>query len=172
MHGIEIKKVSDDELDRLREISIKTFAASFAEANTPENMQSYLDENFSGEQLKKELFNPYSDFYFATFKQKIIGYLKINTGQAQTELKNQNSLEIERIYVLKEFQGKKVGQALFDSALRTARTKKCNMIWLGVWEKNEGAIRFYLKNRMIEFDRHTFKLGNDVQTDLMLKRDL
>ena len=101
-----------------------------------------------------------------------MGYLKLNFGDSQTELKDQKALEIERIYVLKEFHGKKVGQLLFEKALKIAEEKKVDYVWLGVWEENLRAINFYKKNGFEEFDKHIFKLGNDEQTDIMMKLKL
>jgi len=103
---------------------------------------------------------------------KVIGYIKINFGQAQTDIKDKKSIEIERIYVLKDFYGKKVGQILYNKALNIARQKKSEYLWLGVWEKNPRAIQFYKKNGFVEFDKHIFKLGNDEQTDIMMRLKL
>jgi ribosomal protein S18 acetylase RimI-like enzyme len=124
------------------------------------------------EKLTNELNNPNSSFYFAVVNDKIIGYLKINFGDSQTELKQENALEIERIYVLKEFHGKKIGQLLFEKAMELAIQKKADYVWLGVWEENPRAISFYKKNGFVEFDKHIFKLGDDEQTDIMMKLQL
>ena len=109
-------------------------------------MQSYLDHQLSIEQLTFELNQAGSEFYFALYMQEVIGYLKINFGDAQTELKDKQAMEIERIYVLKEFYGLGVGQMLCDYAIHLARDKDLQYVWLGVWEENHRAIRFYEKN--------------------------
>jgi len=101
-----------------------------------------------------------------------VGYLKLNFGSSQTELKDDRALEIERIYVLKEFHGKSVGQELYEKAIYVARQKNADYVWLGVWEQNPRAINFYKKNGFIEFDKHIFKLGEDEQTDIMMKLQL
>jgi len=98
--------------------------------------------------------------------------LKLNFGQAQTELKDSNSFEIERLYVLAEFQGKKVGQILYEKAISIARQQNADYLWLGVWEKNYRAFRFYQKNGFFEFSKHVFRLGDDEQIDLMMKLQL
>ena len=102
----------------------------------------------------------------------MIGYLKINVGQAQTELKDEQALEIERIYVLQQYHGKKVGQLLFEKAIAMAHQMSKSYVWLGVWEENRRALQFYKKNGFIEFDQHIFKLGDDEQTDIMMKLQL
>jgi ribosomal protein S18 acetylase RimI-like enzyme len=99
----------------------------------------------------------------------VIGYLKLNKGGSQTELKDNDALEIERIYVLKDFHGKEVGQLLFDKAIEVAKAKHVAYVWLGVWEENKRALQFYTKNGFIEFDQHVFVLGDEAQTDIMMK---
>lgn len=172
MENLQAKRVLLTDKERLRDISIRTFTETFASLNSAENMAEYLDSNLSLAKLTDELNTPGSEFYFAVFDEEIIGYLKLNTGQAQTELKTSNGLEIERIYVLKQYHGKKAGLFLFEKAVHTARQKGADFIWLGVWEKNNRAISFYRKNGFVEFDKHIFKLGNDEQTDIMMKRAL
>ncbi|HET6225590.1 MAG TPA: GNAT family N-acetyltransferase [Bacteroidia bacterium] len=169
---ITLKKVSLYDLETLQQLSAQTFSQAFAADNTSEDMQSYLDKSFNLQQLTKELENPNSAFYFAMQEREAIGYLKINIGTAQTELKNLQALEIERIYVKKEFQGKQVGQLLFEKAVEQARQHRAPYIWLGVWEKNEKAIQFYKKNGFIKFDKHSFMLGSDEQTDILMKREM
>ncbi len=172
MADIEVKRITLNEITQLQKIGRQTFQETFSDANSEENMQKYLDESFSTEKLSAELNNKDSEFYFATLENDVIGYLKVNFGESQTELKDNKALEIERIYVSKEFHGKKVGQLLYDKAVEIARQKKNDYVWLGVWENNVRAISFYKKNGFVEFDKHIFKLGNDQQTDIMIKLKL
>ena len=172
MENIDIKRVTLSDIDQLQKISRQTFSETFSAGNTEENMKRYLEEGFSIEKLTAELNNKNSEFYFATIDNKVIGYLKLNFGPSQTELKDDNALEIERIYVLKDFHGKRVGQLLYGQAMLIARQMNADYVWLGVWEENPRAINFYKKNGFVEFDKHVFKLGNDEQTDIMMKLQL
>lgn len=172
MEGIKIEKVTIDELDQLQDISKATFYETFASANTEENMNKYLNEGFSVNRLTNEINDKNTEFYFASIDGKVIGYLKLNFGQSQTELQNDNSIEIERIYVLKEYHGKSVGQYLYNKALSVAQHKQADYVWLGVWEQNPRAISFYKKNGFVEFDKHIFKLGDEEQTDIMMRLKL
>ena len=172
MTEIEIKKVTLSDIDQLQKIGRQTFYETFATGNTEENMTKYSDERFSAEKLTTELNDNNAEFYFATLNDNVIGYLKLNFGQSQTELQDEKALEIERIYVLKDFHGKNVGQLLYDKAIEVAKEKKSAYVWLGVWEENPRAINFYKKNGFVEFDKHIFKLGNDEQTDIMMKLKL
>jgi len=172
MTNIEIDKVTLNDIEKLQEIGRQTFLETFSESNSEENMKNYLEEGFSIEKLTSELNNENSEFYFANLGDEIIGYLKLNFGESQTELKDNKSLEIERIYVPKEFHGKSVGQILYDKAIQVAKQKNAEYVWLGVWEENFRAISFYKKNGFVAFDKHIFKLGNDEQTDIMMKLKL
>jgi diamine N-acetyltransferase len=172
MENIDIKKVTQNNIDQLQKIGRQTFSETFSAGNTEENMKNYLEEGFSAEKFTAELNDPNSEFYFAVLDNHVIGYLKLNFGQSQTELKDDKALEIERIYVLKEYHGKKVGQLLYEKAMQIARQKNADYVWLGVWEENPKAINFYKKNGFVEFDKHIFKLGDDEQTDIMMKLQL
>ncbi|SFD47130.1 GNAT family N-acetyltransferase [Flavobacterium phragmitis] len=172
MNSLEIKKATVKDLNVLQFIGRQTFSETFAEVNSEENMIKYLEESFATEKLTAELNNPNSYFYLAVLENKVIGYLKLNTSNAQTEKQAADALEIERIYVAKEFHGKKVAQALYAQALQTAEKLKATYIWLGVWEKNFRAVSFYTKNGFVQFDTHIFRLGDDEQTDLLMKKTL
>jgi len=165
---VQIVKIGPEEIKRLKEISISTFLETFAASNTTENMNLYLEETRTGDKLLQELDNPGSAFYFAFIEEKLAGYLKINTGAAQTE-PLQDSLEIERIYVLALYQGKRIGQELMKKAFDIAKAKKIKTVWLGVWEHNHKAIRFYRQYGFEAFGQHIFRLGNDEQTDILMK---
>lgn len=169
MKNIHIRQVSINEIEQLQQIGRLTFAETFSSENSEENMRKYLENEFSTTKLQTELNDKNSEFYFAELENKGIGYLKVNFAQSQTEIKDENALEIERIYVLKEFHGKNVGQLLYEKAMEIARQKTVDYVWLGVWEKNLRAIRFYEKNGFVQFDKHIFRLGNDNQTDIMMK---
>ena len=172
MEEIQVKKIDINNVEALQQIARQTFSETFTDHNSVENLNKYLDEKFSIEKLSSELSNPLSSFYFAQLGEAVVGFLKTNTGNAQTELKDLNAFEIERIYVLQAYHGKKVGQILFEKALEEARKTTCSYIWLGVWENNHRAINFYSKNGFEKFDTHIFKLGDEEQLDWMMKLDL
>lgn len=172
MANIEIRRVTFKDIDILQKICKATFYETYASGNTEEDMKHYLEAEFSLNKLKSELNNEFSEFYFASLNQEIIAYLKINFGISQTEFKDENTLEIQRIYVLKEFQGMQVGKSLYKKVIDIARLKQVDYVWLGVWEKNPNAIQFYEKMGFIAFDQHIFRLGNDEQTDIMMKKEI
>ncbi len=172
MGSIQIRRLTVEDATLLQQIGRTTFEQTFSSSNSKENMEKYLEEGFSLTKLQAEIDDPNAEFYFAMQDNSIIGYLKLNIGQSQTEIKNDNALEIERIYVLKEFHGQNIGQRLFEKALERANAQNVDFIWLGVWEENRRAIQFYTKNGFVAFDKHIFKLGDEEQTDIMMKRKI
>lgn len=169
MRDIQIRKAENRDLISLQKIGKLTFSETFSSDNLEENLRSYLENAFSTEKVKSELSDKNSQFYLAELDKKIIGYLKVNLGDSQTEIKSKKSLEIERIYVVKEFHGKNAGQILYEKAIELAKEMEVDFVWLGVWEKNLRAIRFYEKNGFTAFDKHVFKLGNEEQIDILMK---
>lgn len=172
MASVIINQANIHDLETIQLIGRQTFTETFAASNAVEEMEKYLTESFSTEKVKTELTNPESLFFIAWEEDNPVGYLKVNSGNAQTELQDKTSLEIERIYVKSSHHGKKIGQLLYDQALETAKALQKAYIWLGVWEENLKAIQFYKKNGFVEFDKHIFRLGDDEQTDIMMKKVL
>lgn len=170
MNTIKLSLATAEDYKVIQAIGKQTFQETFAASNSEEDTHKYLTENFSDTKVKEELSNEDSHFFIAWEDDVPIGYLKVNTGEAQTELQEPFALEIERIYVSASHHGKKIGQLLYDKAVEIAIQKNKKSIWLGVWEENPRAIRFYEKNGFVEFDRHIFKMGNDDQTDIMMRK--
>ena len=161
-----------DDVTLLQKISQTTFSQAFSSQNNPDDLKAYMDRAFDIEKLTTEIQNPESSFYVATCGKerdsKMMGYLKLNTGAAHLV----DPLEIERIYVLNEYQGRGVGKTLFDTALEFANTHNCQHIWLGVWEHNDKALRFYEKHGFEPFGSHIFQMGPDEQIDVLMRKKL
>ena len=172
MNTIEIRKATISDLETIQKISIQTFTETFAAVNTPDNINNYIERSFNSEQLLTELKNDNSLFYIAYLNIEPIGYLKINVADAQTETINGNTMELQRIYVLQNFHGKNIGQLLLDEVKKIAKNTGVDSVWLGVWEENHRAIRFYTKNGFVVFDKHVFTMGNDEQTDLLMRFEI
>lgn len=172
MAQIKILPVTIGEIEMLVRISRSIFYESFHTLNTMANMNEYMDRAFNPQQLLSELNHPMSEFYFVKVDDAIAGYLKINRGDAQSDVYDTDSLEIERIYVDDEYQGRGLGAKLLEKAIERARHFGVRYIWLGVWEKNPGAQRFYERHGFQQFGSHGFRMGDEMQTDLLMKLDL
>lgn len=169
---VEIKKCNIEDLQTLQEICIETFYDAFKDQNSPESMNAYLESAFNLNQLEKELTNISSQFYFVIFHNEIVGYLKLNTGDAQSEKMGDESLEIERIYLKSKVQKNGLGKLLINKAIEIARESNKQNIWLGVWEKNDNAIAFYQKMGFIQTGAHSFYMGDEEQLDFIMTKTL
>ncbi|ANY69501.1 GNAT family N-acetyltransferase [Paenibacillus sp. BIHB 4019] len=169
---IKIIKCTIEDLRLLQEVSMETFIDTFSNQNSPENMQAYLEKAFNFNQLEKELCNSSSEFFFIYSNEQIAGYLKLNTDGAQTESMGDDSLEIERIYIRKKLHKQGLGKLLINKAMHLAIERNKGSIWLGVWEKNEGAIAFYKKIGFVQTGAHSFYMGDEEQIDLIMTKSL
>lgn len=167
-----IQKLTLADADVLLALSKKTFFDFFAHLNKPEDMEAYASVAFTPQKIQAELSNPNSHFFFAMLNGEIAGYLKLNYGAAQTEFQDSDAVEIERIYVLVQHHGKKIGHQFIDFTLKEAAGKNLQCVWLGVWEHNHKALTFYKKHGFEVFSSHEFILGSDRQTDLLMKKIL
>ncbi|QTD41828.1 GNAT family N-acetyltransferase [Sporosarcina sp. Te-1] len=170
--SVQIIKCQLTDLQTLRDISIETFHDTFKDQNSPDNMKAYLEKAYNTKQLEMELSNCLSEFYFILCNGELAGYLKVNSNEAQSEEMGDMTLEIERIYIRKNFQRKGLGQVLINKAIDLAKQHNKAKIWLGVWEKNENAIAFYNILGFVETGSHSFYMGDDEQTDLILTKTL
>lgn len=169
---LTMKKCTIDDLNLLRELSYKTYNETFRHMNTPSNMKAYLEQAFDIGKMHDELSNSNSLFYFLYADKESAGYLKLNEYEAQTDINDSQSIEIERIYVAKEFQGRGLGKILIYKAINIANNQGKSYIWLGVWEKNDRGIQFYKKNGFYVIGKHSFFMGEEEQTDFILRKDL
>jgi ribosomal protein S18 acetylase RimI-like enzyme len=133
-------------------------------------MNAYTSAAFNQERLQREIADPASGFYFCLYENDVIGYMKLNFAPSQSDLNDPESLELERIYILQEHQNKKAGQFMIEQAVSIASKHNLKYIWLGVWEHNAGAIKFYERNGFQRTGEHSFMLGDEKQTDLIMKR--
>jgi len=150
-----------EEAPLLKEIGETTFRETFEAQNTEENLSAYLSKSFALANIQAQLSNTHSEFFFASIDKEILGYLKLNSSD--------QGLEIERIYVRQSAQGKRIGKALFNFALQTARSRQMEWLWLGVWQENFKAIEFYERQGLEVFDTRTFQLGSDPQDDYLMR---
>lgn len=157
---------------QLRDIAEETYRDAFGAHNTQADMDEYVRNSFSLARMEEELKNPHSRFIYALQNGEVAGYIKLNFAPAQTELNDDTALEIERIYVLKHCQGQSIGQQLVNHAIQLAQAQRLQYIWLGVWEHNPRAIRFYQRNGFRRFSQHIFKIGQDEQLDYLMRKEL
>jgi ribosomal protein S18 acetylase RimI-like enzyme len=166
------KKCSVNDLDQLVQISKSTFIDAFEADNNPDDFKVYIDFAFNKSKLTEELENPFTTFYFVYADNDLVGYIKLNENDAQSDLKGKDSLELERIYVIREFQGIGLGKLMLQQVKKLASQSIKTFLWLGVWEHNKAAIKFYEINGFSKFGMHPYYIGKDEQMDWLMQYDL
>jgi ribosomal protein S18 acetylase RimI-like enzyme len=167
-----IREATASDVSKLAAIGRMTFVETFADTNTKEDMTRYVQKAFNREQVLSEVLDTRNTFLLAYDRDTLAGYAKLRTGDEPEELKEKNAIEIQRIYVRNSFIGKKIGKHLMEHCLRISKEKNFEMAWLGVWEYNPRAIQFYESWGFEKFSKHSFLLGFDEQTDILMKRPL
>lgn len=167
---IRFANIADAEL--IAEMSRQTFYETFAIHNSKEDMDKFMSEQFTSENLIKEVETGNGTFLLAFDGENPVGYVRMREEEKRPELGDVSAIEVARIYAVRSAIGKGVGRALMEKCIEIATTQNKSVIWLGVWEKNERAIRFYEQWGFQKFAEHDFLLGNDRQTDWLMKKDL
>ena len=168
----ELRKADLSDLPELLALARTSFVQAFTAGNKPENVQAYLAEAFTEDKLTKEIQETASTFIVASLAGKLVGYTKLNLSTAQADVQDPASVEVARLYTLEEVWGTGLGQVLLDAAIAFGRQEGKTWLWLGVWEHNARAIRFYEKNGLLIFGSHPFPFGDEIQTDWLMRVDL
>jgi len=169
---VTIRELTEADIPALRDVAIKIFRDTFTHLNTPENLEAFLKRDYNPESFKKEFNEPGSRYFFISDNDTTAGYLRLRTNPEVDHILGTNTIEIHRIYVDPAYHGKKVGDQLMQFSIDAANKNNNDWIWLGVWEHNPRAIRFYEKWGFERFSQHDFFMGDEKQTDFLLRKKL
>jgi GNAT superfamily N-acetyltransferase len=174
MPQIDIRRATSDDAKSLTDLSYTTFWDAFAHhpKNAPDDLAHYMRQAFSVEQIADELNDPRAVFLMAEIEGELAGYAKLVFDHIEPGISAEKPIELNRLYSQQKFLGQGVGQTLMDACFDLARENGFDTIWLGVWEYNPRAQRFYEKNGFKEVGSHTFVLGSDPQTDLLMQKEI
>ncbi|RYE24132.1 MAG: GNAT family N-acetyltransferase [Sphingobacteriales bacterium] len=156
----------------LAQLGAQTFYDAFASFNKEEDMDDYMNTSFSEQRIAEEMIVPGAVFYIAYKDDKAIGFAKTGQKEPPAEIAENTCRELERIYVLKEYQSMKAGEKLLNHCIAKAKEDGLEVLWLGVWEHNNRAVSFYQRLGFERLGQHTFMLGSDAQTDWLFKLKL
>jgi diamine N-acetyltransferase len=168
--GLSVRYATAADQDLLTEAGRRLFEAAFAQDNRVEDMQAYLVEAFNPEIQAAELADPASVTFIAEMDRNFAGYARLKEGRPGVEIAGLRPVELVRIYAEREYIGGGIGSALLQASLEESARRGWDTIWLGVWERNPRAIRFYEKWGFSVAGQQTFKLGEDLQTDFVMQR--
>ena len=167
---IEIRPARLEEMGLLRKVAIETFIETFADLNTPENMEAVLKEAYRLETLQEEWSEAGSIYYLALEGNNPIGFARLRLNDEVAGQLGTNTIELQRLYVHPFHQGKKTGSLLMRKVIGYSNEHGYDWIWLGVWERNLKAQEFYQKWGFEKFGEHIFQMGDDPQTDWLLRK--
>jgi ribosomal protein S18 acetylase RimI-like enzyme len=170
--NLTIRLATKEDAVLIADLSQQTFYDTFAADNKKEDMDLFLQQQFTKGKLILEVGAPENTFLLAYWNDEVAGYVKLREGKQPKSLGSHNALEIARLYAVTTMIGKGVGKALMQASIDVATERGKEVIWLGVWEKNQRAILFYQKWGFEKFDQWDFLLGNDVQIDWLMKKNL
>ncbi len=169
-----IRQATSDDARLLTDLSYTTFWDAFAHhpKNAPDDLAHYMRQAFNVEQIAAELGEPNAVFLIAEIEEKPAGYAKLNLDVIEEGVTGERPIELARLYSHQEYIGKGVGQNLMDACFEFACERNHDVMWLGVWEFNPRAQRFYEKNGFQAVGRHLFQLGSDPQTDILMQKQI
>jgi ribosomal protein S18 acetylase RimI-like enzyme len=169
---VTVRLATKNDAELIADLSRQTFYDTFAVHNTRKDMDKFMNEQFTKEKLVAEVAAPGNIFLLAYDGDETAGYTRLRENNNPEMLRGKETLEIARIYATKNSIGKGVGKALMKKSIDIAKEMKKEIIWLGVWEKNHRAIAFYEQWGFEKFGEHPFILGNDEQTDWLMKKNV
>jgi len=172
MASLFIRTADEDDAALIADLSRRTFYETFAAQNTKADMEKFMEEQFSREQLMEQVSEPGNIFLLAFMDDLPAGYARLKESDNPASLGTLNAMEISRIYVVNTAIGTGIGKALMNECIQFAIDRMKEVIWLGVWEQNLRAISFYKKFGFSKFAKHVFMLGDDPQTDWLMKKEL
>ena len=146
----------------------RTFIAAFGADNDPQDLALHCAQTYSPALQLQEINDPQLTTYVAQEGDDLCAFIQLNQTTSPACIKTHRALEIKRLYVDAAWHGLGVAQQLFEQAITFGRLQKAEKIWLGVWENNPRALRFYQKLGMVEAGEQVFMVGTDAQRDLIM----
>lgn len=157
----------------LSELGIISFTEAFGKDNSEEDIKIYFLEAFDEDKIKNELRDKEVTYIIALGENnEAVGYAKLNRNEHPGELNGIASVQLQRIYVRQKVKGQKIGALLMRKCIDIAKKDNRNVLWLTVWQENKEAINFYYKWGFEICGYKQFKIGNKIDDDFMMKKEL
>jgi ribosomal protein S18 acetylase RimI-like enzyme len=156
-----IIKAGANDAQLLSEIAVPTFIESHGHSAKPEDINIYVTEKCSQDFFKKELSDPKNIYHFIYHDNKVAGYSKIIFDTPYANAQENKITKLERIYLLREFYGLKLGQELIQHNIDLSKKNHQKGIWLFVWIENPRAINFYKRNGFAIIGSYDFKISEN-----------
>lgn len=170
MTDITMRRITPEDVPALSFMSKMTFYDTFTGTCTPEDMEHFLEKYYNENTLLHEINDEGIEFYFGEALEKPVGYLSFKEEIPEfDETKGKKALELKRFYVSKDYHGKGAAQKMISFFIDRAVAEDCEVVFLGVWEFNYRAQKFYCKHGFnLTNYKHDFPIGNTPQTDVYM----
>lgn len=170
--NITVRQAYAADVDTIVSLGHKTFVETYGDNNKKEAVAAYVDQMFNHERIEKEV-NTFGERFFIAYVGELpVGFTKLSENRVPKGLNGKKKIQVERIYVLKEYQGFKIGTELIEKVLLVAKEEEYKIAWLSVWQKNNKAIQFYQKAGFVIYDTDTFQFGEEVHDDFLMKKEI
>jgi diamine N-acetyltransferase len=167
-----IRRSIQDDAASLAGLAERTFRETFAADNNAQDMDQHCNQAYGLEIQTLEILDPHIDTFVCEQDKELIAYAQLHWQEAPSCVKAIKPVEIRRFYLDSAWHGQGIANALMTHLLEFASSKNADQVWLGVWEHNPRAKRFYQKMGFLEVGDHVFQLGSDPQRDLILSRSV
>ncbi len=170
--SIHFNELNINQIAELQQVARQSFLDAYEKDTNPSDMASYLDETFSIEQLKKNINHKKIKYFLVQYKNNIVGYLKLRWDRTHEHFNHEKTIELERIYLLKEYWNQKIGSQMIQFTINFAKENQFKWIWLLVWNENKKGIQFYERHGFIFFGKKYFYFGKDSSLDFLYKKEI
>ena len=172
-----IRRGVEGDAAMLAALGARTFHETFAADNTAADMAAYTAHAYGVEQQRAELALPDAAFLIAEVDAVAAGYAYLRQSPPPAHVTNPApgqpglAIEVARFYVDAPWHGRGIADVLMKAVIAEAAERGARTIWLGVWERNVRAIRFYSRHGFHDIGTQPFLLGSDLQRDRVMARD-
>ncbi len=172
MPPFEIRPAVPEDAALLADLGARTFRETFERICSPQDLEQFLEATYGDAKQAAELADPARPAWVLELEGVAVGYLQQRLGHRDPCVRGERPVELQRIYVLRAVQARGLGAALMRTALDQARSWGADVLWLGVWEHNAKALAFYARHGFREAGDHVFRIGQQVDRDLILTKEL
>ena len=169
---IEIRTAIGADAKLIRVLGTVTFFEAYFEQDDPHDLANYIHESFDMEKIRAEIADTNAAFFIIYLDNHAVGYAKLRENSEVECIKTENSIELQRIYIVERVFGKGIGAQLLEHCLETAKARGFETLWLGVWEENKRAQKFYAKHGFKRVGQLEFPYGETVGTNFVLEKVL
>lgn len=157
----------------LSALAERTFRDTFATLNTAEDMDLHCASSYSPARQAAEIDDADMETVVAEAEGRLVAFAQVHRrAEPPASLPPCRSIELRRFYVERGFHGTGLADALMARVFEGARAAGAEAVWLGVFEQNPRAIRFYERCGYAAVGSQVFVVGSDPQRDLVMLRRL